>query len=443
MIVTHKLNMDLVRRGITEVINAVQTDTYCRKVEITVAAGGVAVEFPEDVTVRGSYRKADGTRGIYDTMPDGVTKAGSVAGNVVTLSLAPQLLTAAGTAELAVQLISGETLLNVFPIQVDVAPLPGFGGKSENYYSVSGLPQITAADNGKVLTVVDGMWVAGAAVAGSGITSIEKNLILSLFRNIVYTSADMGVVYAQLEALWSGSADDSGGTETETTLSRISATYSGGDVAVGTAVTGLTGVVVTAHYSDGSTAILTGYTLMGNIAEGRNTVTVYYSGKTTTFAVTGVAESSGGNEKSIEFAAVVAGSRSTSETGALILKNNIPYQAITIPTGVYLENGRSYVVSLGSLVPVDDAGACAYRMAVGTYDVNAPGRVFELPAEGDTITYDNTLVLVASGWRASDFDFASTVDNEILIVIFKRTDGADMSAEDCNAIFENLTVKEV
>lgn len=167
MIVTHKINIDLLRRESTRVIDAVQTDAYCRKIEITVTDGGQAVEFPEGVSVRGSYRKADGTRGIYDTMPDG-TAAGSVAGNVVTLSLAPQLLTAAGTAELAVQLISGETLLNVFPVQVNVAALPGFGGKSENYYSISGLPQITAADNGKVLTVVDGMWVAGEAVAGSG-----------------------------------------------------------------------------------------------------------------------------------------------------------------------------------------------------------------------------------------------------------------------------------
>lgn len=167
MIITHKIKADLIAPGPKAVITAVQTDAYCRKVEITVTAGGVAVEFPEDVTVRGSYRKADGTRGIYDTMPDG-NPAGSVAGNVVTLSLAPQLLTAAGTAELAVQLISGETLLNVFPIQVNVAPLPGFGGKSENYYSISGLPQITEADNGKVLTVVDGMWVAAQPTIGSG-----------------------------------------------------------------------------------------------------------------------------------------------------------------------------------------------------------------------------------------------------------------------------------
>lgn len=71
--------------------------------------------------------------------------------------------------------------------------------------------------------------------------------------------------------------------------SSISATYSGGDVSVGTVVADLTGIVVTAHYSDGSTATVTDYTLSGTIAEGSNTVTVSYGGKTTTFTVTGVA----------------------------------------------------------------------------------------------------------------------------------------------------------
>ena len=74
------------------------------------------------------------------------------------------------------------------------------------------------------------------------------------------------------------------------TLTSISATYSGGDVAVGTALTDLTGIVVTATYSDGSTASVTGYTLSGEIAEGSNTITVTYEGKTATFTVTGVAE---------------------------------------------------------------------------------------------------------------------------------------------------------
>ena len=81
----------------------------------------------------------------------------------------------------------------------------------------------------------------------------------------------------------------------EKTLTSISATYSGGDVTVDTAVTALTGIVVTAHYSDGSTEPVTGYTLSGTIAEGSNTITVSYGGMTTTFTVTGVAESGGGD----------------------------------------------------------------------------------------------------------------------------------------------------
>lgn len=81
--------------------------------------------------------------------------------------------------------------------------------------------------------------------------------------------------------------------EEQVTLTSISATYSGSDVAVGTALTDLTDITVTAHYSDGSTANVTDYTLSGEIAEGSNTITVSYSGKTTTFTVVGIAESGG------------------------------------------------------------------------------------------------------------------------------------------------------
>jgi hypothetical protein len=75
----------------------------------------------------------------------------------------------------------------------------------------------------------------------------------------------------------------------EATLTGISATYSGGDVAVGTTVTALTGIVVTAYYSDGANKAVTGYALSGTITEGNNTITVTYQGNTTTFTVTGVA----------------------------------------------------------------------------------------------------------------------------------------------------------
>lgn len=70
-------------------------------------------------------------------------------------------------------------------------------------------------------------------------------------------------------------------------LTGITATYTGGDVEVGTELTELSGIVVTATYSDGSTETVTDYTLTGTIAEGSNTITVTYGGKTASFTVTG------------------------------------------------------------------------------------------------------------------------------------------------------------
>lgn len=73
-------------------------------------------------------------------------------------------------------------------------------------------------------------------------------------------------------------------------LTSISASYSGGSVPVGTAITELTGIVVTAHYSDGTSEPVTAYTMTGTIGEGSNTITVNYGGKTTSFTVVGVYE---------------------------------------------------------------------------------------------------------------------------------------------------------
>ena len=47
-----------------------------------------------------------------------------------------------------------------------------------------------------------------------------------------------------------------------------------------------TDLVVTAHYDDSSTAVVTAYTLSGTLTAGTSTITVAYSGKTTTFDVT-------------------------------------------------------------------------------------------------------------------------------------------------------------
>lgn len=117
----------------------------------------------------------------------------------------------------------------------------------------------------------------------SGLTTERVNALDGLFKIVAYT-ADPASAYSAFKVAF---GLDGGGTGV--TLSSISATYSGGDVAVGTALSALTGIVVTATYSDGSTATVTGYTLSGEIAEGSNTITVTYQGKTATFIVTGTA----------------------------------------------------------------------------------------------------------------------------------------------------------
>ena len=133
--------------------------------------------------------------------------------------------------------------------------------------------------------------------SAGGISATARELLITVLRNGVYIS-DQSANITDLETALGGSGESGG--ETEKTLISISATYSGEDVAVGTAVTDLTGIVVTAIYSDGSTATVTDYTMSGEIAEGENTITVTYEGMTTTFTVTGIAESGGGEELSID-----------------------------------------------------------------------------------------------------------------------------------------------
>lgn len=125
----------------------------------------------------------------------------------------------------------------------------------------------------------------------NGLTTEQINALDGMFKVTAFSEDPSNAYNAFKTAFGIGS-----GSETEKTLSSISAIYTGGDVTVGTALTSLTGITVKATYSDGSTENVTGYTLSGTIAEGSNTITVSYGGKTTTFTVTGVAESSGGDD---------------------------------------------------------------------------------------------------------------------------------------------------
>lgn len=131
---------------------------------------------------------------------------------------------------------------------------------------------------------------------GSALSSAEVDLLEGVFAHIQWADEVGAQRAAQLIASLRGgeSSGDTVEPDTAKTLESISAAYSGGNVPVGTALSSLSGIVVTAHYSDGSTADITGYSLSGTIAEGENTITVTYMGKTTTFTVTGEAQAADG-----------------------------------------------------------------------------------------------------------------------------------------------------
>lgn len=161
---------------------------------------------------------------------------------------------------------SGEVFTSVVPEAVPVSISASYSGGNvaigTSVYALVGVV-VTATYSNGTTKAVTGYKLSGSIAKGS-------NTITVTYEGLTTTFTVTGVEAAQV-----------------VTLTSISAIYAGGSVAAGTAVTDLTDITVIAHYSDGSTAPVTGYTLSGEIAEGSNTITVGYGGKTTTFTVTG------------------------------------------------------------------------------------------------------------------------------------------------------------
>lgn len=137
MLITHKFKMALDRRGVMPMVDAVQGDSKSRAVEITLTSDNQNWNVPADVTVFVRFRKPDGTGGIYDTMPDG-TAAITVAGNVITALLAPQMLSVPGCVLAQMELKSGEQTIATFTFAIRVEADHSIGTMdSEDYINLS------------------------------------------------------------------------------------------------------------------------------------------------------------------------------------------------------------------------------------------------------------------------------------------------------------------
>ena len=154
MTITNQITLDMSRRGVAPNINAVQGEGTTRLVQITLTSDSVPWNIPSGSTAAVAFLKPDGTRGLYDKLPDG-SEALSVSDNVVTAMLAPQVLTCDGKVVASVVFYDDKmNALATFPFNIVVVKNPGFGEQvSNNYYTLQNLDQVNTAYNELLLRI--------------------------------------------------------------------------------------------------------------------------------------------------------------------------------------------------------------------------------------------------------------------------------------------------
>lgn len=136
MQVTHKIKVLLDDNRMVQPIEVMQDDAYTRKIEFSLYAEGKEWPVPDGASVAVAYSGNSG-HGIYDTLTDG-SKAYTAAGNIVSVTLIPQVTAMHGRSTVTVVFTdSAGKQLAAFGVEIRVAPNPAAGaGKPANYYNL-------------------------------------------------------------------------------------------------------------------------------------------------------------------------------------------------------------------------------------------------------------------------------------------------------------------
>ena len=142
----HPLTADMTRKLPMLPVSAVQNDANTRAVEMHLLENGTPWVIPQGVTAAVAFRKSDGSRGLYDQLPDG-SSAITINGSAVTAILAPQALTCPGNVSASIVFFDGQlNRLGAFPFTIFVESDPSAGqGISNDYYRFTTMEQVSDA----------------------------------------------------------------------------------------------------------------------------------------------------------------------------------------------------------------------------------------------------------------------------------------------------------
>ena len=134
MQVQSQIQVDLNRPGEVSV-PAMQYDGSTRSIAVALFADGTPWQPPEGVSAALGYEKPDHTRGLYDKLADG-SAAITIDGNVATVLLSQQVLTAAGTVFACLVFYDEQrNQLSTFPFRLLVQVNPAVEAPESEDYS--------------------------------------------------------------------------------------------------------------------------------------------------------------------------------------------------------------------------------------------------------------------------------------------------------------------
>lgn len=134
MLLTKEVTMNLSYRESPVVVDVMQGDS-ARILVIHLVKRETPWILPDNAEIILRYCCADGTGGMYDTLPDG-TQACTVDGNTLSITLVSQMCAVAGCTKLQVTIFSDGGQISTFPIEIRVIPQVDAKAAEGEYYNL-------------------------------------------------------------------------------------------------------------------------------------------------------------------------------------------------------------------------------------------------------------------------------------------------------------------